>query len=85
MNNTTDKELDELYDLIDSLMKEEDWWLLNNLCLTWAFPKSTVTLDTRLGIATATFPAKSKLPNRKVFMTRCKELHPDAELWKGLE
>ena len=82
---TTDKELDEIYDLVDTLMKEEDWWLLNNLCMVWASPDSTASLDIRLGLATATFPGKSKLPNRKVFMSKCKELYPDPELWKGLE
>jgi hypothetical protein len=83
--STTDKELDDLYDLIDSLMKEGEWFVLNNLCDVWSSPHSTATLDTRLGIATATLPAKSKLPNRKVFMEECKRLHPDPEFWKGLE
>ena len=84
-DSTIDKELDDLYDLIDSLMKAGEWFVLNNLCDVWSSPQSNATLDTRLGIATATLPAKSKLPNRKKFMKECKRLHPDSELWKGLE
>jgi len=85
MNSTTDKQLDDLYDVIDSMMKDGDWWLLDHLCWIWSSPQSNATLDTRLGIATATLPAKSKLPNRKIFMKECKRLYPDPELWKGLE
>jgi len=81
----SDKELDDLYRLVDDLMLEGDWWLLNNLFVSWCAPDSTATLDARLGIATATLPGKSKLPNRREFMDMCKRLHPDPELWKGLD
>lgn len=85
MDNTTDKQLDELYDIIDKLMTEGDWWLLNHLFYSWGSPESTATLDIRLGIATATLAGKSKLPNRKMFLDKCKKLYPDPELWKGLD
>lgn len=77
--------LDTIYNLIEELIQDQDWWLLNGLCITWSSEHSTADLDVRLGIATATLPVKNKLQDRKLFIDACKRLYPDVELWKGLE
>ena len=85
MNRPSDRDLDELYDLIDNLMKDGDWWLLDNMCCCWSEGVNLTDLDDLLGRATATLPGKSKLPSRAAFIAKCKKVHPDPELWKGLE
>lgn len=81
----TDSQLDSIWNLIDDLMTVGDWWLLNNMFFVWTNPDCIIDLDIKLGIVTATLAGKSHLPNRKAFVDRCKELHPDPELWKGLD
>lgn len=85
MNKTTDYELDVIYNAFDALMNAKCWDFideyLHNLCMRgWR-----TDLDYLVAYATATLPAKSKLPHRKMFMDTCKHLHPNLELWKGLE
>ena len=84
MKKTTDIKLDEIYDAFDALMKAKCWnfidGYLHDLCMRcWR-----TDIDILLAYATATLPAKTKLPHRKMFIDTCKHLHPNLELWKGL-
>lgn len=85
LDNVTDNDLDEVYAAIDALMKIGAWKFLDALLVNWELSAWRTPLDLLLGYATATLPAKSKLPSRKAFMDKCKQLHSDPELWKGLE
>lgn len=85
MDKVTDADLDELYEAIDVLMKIGAWKFLDSLLVNWELSAWRTPVDLLVGYATATMPAKSKLPSRKAFMARCMQLHTDPELWKGLE
>ena len=84
-SKTTDADLDDIYDTIDLLMRNGKWNLLNELFQIWEQQAWRTDLDRLLGYATASFPAKSKIPSRRAFIEKCKVLHPEAELWKGLD
>lgn len=84
-SKTTDKELNDLYDTIDLLMKNGKWELLNLLFQIWEQRAWRTDLDMLLGCATASFPGKSKIKSRTAFIEKCKSLYPDSELWKGLD
>lgn len=84
-HTSTDKQLDELYDAMDALMREGCFGFINDY-IRDLIPKIWRTdLIILVGYATATLCCKSKLPARKAFMDKCMELYPDKELWKGLE
>lgn len=84
MSEVSDKQLDEIYDAIDALMRAGAWSFLDELFVTWEMRIWRTDVDILLAYATASFPAKSKLPSRKFFMSSCLRIYPDAELWKGL-
>jgi hypothetical protein len=84
MEDIASKYVDEIHDAIDALLKAECWnfvdEILHNLTQrAWRTP-----LDELVTYATATLPAKSKLPGRERFMVTCKHLHPKDDIWKGL-
>jgi hypothetical protein len=79
------KQLDEIYDAMDALMKAKCWTFIDNYLHDLCMKAWRTELDYLLVYATATLLAKSKLPHRKLFMDTCKHLHPDVEVWKGLE
>lgn len=80
----TDKELDELYEIADLLMKKGRWSLIDDLLEYYANTAWRMDLDMLLGWATATNVCRSKLKNRKRFLEACMNFHHDPELWKGL-
>ena len=81
----TDKQIDEIYDAMDALMKAQCWKFLNDF-FTDLCPRVWRTdIDILLSYATSTLPAKSKIPSRDKFIKTCKHLFPDVELWKGLD
>lgn len=85
MNQTvSDKDLDDIYEAIDALLRAGSFKFLDELIRDWEARAWRTDVDILLAYATATLPAKSKLPSRKSFMVRCLQLHSDAELWKGL-
>ena len=85
MPNTTDKELDEVYAAMDALMLAGCWGFLDEYLHGMIMRSWRTDLDILLAIATATLPGKSKLPARVNFLDNDKRLHPNKELWKGLD
>ena len=87
MNN-----IDIIYDEVDRLMNQNDWNQLSlrltiivDMASDYSLVRKDYSLDELLAWATATLPAKSKIKSRPMFIAKCKELHPDPELWRGLE
>jgi len=80
-----EKNIDCIYDAVDSCMKGGRWNLLNNLFLIITKNAELKELDILLSYATSSLPGKNNIPARADFIKRCKELHPNPELWKGLE
>lgn len=78
------KDIDEIYDSMDALMTAGCWNFLDNLFQGITPTAWRIDIDILLAYATASLPAKSKIPSRKMFMDKCIELHSDPELWKGL-
>ena len=81
----TDKELDELYDTADLLMKKGRWSLIDDLLEYYAGAAWRMDVDMLLGWATVTLPAKSKLSKRVQFIDSCIKCHNEPDLWKGLD
>jgi len=89
INKISDYELDQLHNTFDWLFQLGLFSVADDLMVHL----TDVTNDTDmfLGMLTATFPAKSKLPNRNyLYLTAkgfLKEKHPEEweELLKGLE
>lgn len=81
----TDKEIDDIYDLFDFLMKKGKWELLDGMLSEILQRVWRTEIDMLLTYLTATLPAKSKLPSRTKLVNECKRWFPDNELWKGLE
>ena len=80
MNN-----IDIIYNEVDRLMHQSDWNYLSHKLSIIADMASDYSLDELLAWATATLPAKTKIKSRPMFIAKCKELHPEPELWKGLD
>jgi len=85
MQDVSDAVLDSIYDFIDGEMTKGNWETLNGFYAYLQHHVKEHPLDVLLAYATASFPGKSKIPSRGDFMKKCMELHPDPELWKGLE
>lgn len=81
----TDKELDELYDTADLLMKRGRWSLIDDILEYYANTAWRQDIDLLLGWATNTYACKSKLKNRGRFMEACMNFHKEPKLWDGLE
>ena len=77
--------IDDVYDTADYLMKKGSWNTLDIIIGFMADNSQQTNIDILLAWATATLPAKSKIPSRAIFIQKCKQSYPDAELWKGLE
>jgi hypothetical protein len=95
---TTDRQLDYIYNYINYLLCRGQFTavdaLLTGLTLNieWLFSgfskkPTNLTIDEILAYLTATLPAKSKLNNRRFFVSVAKEIldKQDPELIKGLE
>ena len=80
----TDKELDELYDTADLLMKKGRWSLIDDLLEYYANAAWRMDIDMLMGWATVTNVCRSKLKNRKRFMEACMNFHKEEGLWDGL-
>lgn len=80
-----DAEIDEIYDAIDVLMRSGNFNFLNSLFPYWTSTAWRTSVHILLTYATASLPAKSKLPSRKAFMEECMKLHTEPKLWSGLE
>jgi hypothetical protein len=85
MNIPADFQIDEVYDVIDTLMKIGNWKLMDIYFDRWIHEVNCVHLDILLARSTASLPVKTKLQRRSVFIERCKKTHPNPTLWKGLE
>ncbi len=85
MSETTQSDIDRICETIDLLMSKDRWGLLNELFDMWNHQVWKTDIDRLLSLATASLPGKSKIPNRKRFMEKCKELYPDENLWIGLD
>lgn len=83
-DKVSEKGLDEIYNAIDALMKNECWNFLNELFIYWEMRVWRTDLDILLAYAIASCAGKSKLPARKHFMNTCMRIHTDSKLWKGL-
>lgn len=85
MSKLTDKEMDEIFLAIDSLMRAGCWNFLDEYFENFCQRVWRTDVDVLLTYATASFPGKSKIPSRARFIKTCKNLFPDVELWKGLD
>jgi hypothetical protein len=81
----TDKNLDEIYDAMDTLQKGGHFYFINKFLILQTPGIWREELDILLAYATTTLACKSKLPDRTRFIDECKRFHYDDELWKGLE
>jgi len=84
-NKISDKQIDEIYTAVDVLMKANCWDFLNECFANLDLKVWRTDIDILLSYATASLPAKSKLPAREHFIKTCKSRHPDIKLWKGLD
>lgn len=82
----SDQELYKIYVFLDILMYSECWRILNII-----FRELTILIDKSwnihilLSYATASLAGGSKIPNRKAFLDKCKEIYPKESLWVGLD
>ena len=79
------KELDEIYDAMDALKKAGCWNFLDQYFSDLVVRAWRTDVDILLAYATTSLACKSHLPSRVQFINTCKHLHPDKELWKGLD
>ena len=84
-NKVSDEEISEIYSAIDALMKNENWNFLNDYYDNLALRAWRLPLDILIAYADVSFESKNKIDSRKRFMDTCIHLHPNKELWKGLE
>jgi len=84
-NKTSEKKLDEIYGAIDVLMRDDRWGFLDDFLKNLIVRAWRTDIDELLAYATATFPGKSKIPSRAVFVSHCKRLFPDKDVWQGLD
>ena len=85
MNKNIDKRLDVIYTTVDVLMNGGCWQFLDEHLTEVATKAWRLDVIELIAYATATLPGKSKLPNRKNFISHCKRLFPEGGNWKGLE
>ena len=83
VKNMTDKKIDIIYDAMDALMKADCWEYINDRFFELKLQAWRHDLDILLAYIVATQPVKTKLPNRKIFIDKCKELHPNED-WSRL-
>ena len=78
-----DKEIDEIYDKIDELLKDSNFFTVNEFL--GGINITILNIDYILTILTATLAAKSKLPNREIFLLKAKNFFKNDILFKDLE
>jgi len=78
-NDCRDEAMDYLYDIIDTLIKNDDLGIIDKILL---HDPTYLEIDTILGILTTTLPAKNSLTNRQVFFEKAQFL--GQELLEGL-
>jgi len=84
MSKVVDKELDEIYTAIDSLMRAGCWNFLHEHFKALEQQTWRLDVDVLLTYATVSLPGKKKIPSRERFIKSCKMRHPDVD-WKGLD
>jgi|APCry1669193128_1035447.scaffolds.fasta_scaffold22432_2 hypothetical protein len=84
-NKVTDKQIDEIHTAIDVLMKCGCWNVLNEMFTGLDLKVWRTDIDILLSYATASLSGKKNIPARESFINTCKRIHPDIELWKGLD
>ena len=85
MLHMIDNRLNEIYDGIHALGKLKCFHLLHEMLVDLELKAWRTDLNILVGFANATLPFKNKLSYRVHFINKCKQLHPDPELWKGLD
>ena len=84
-NNTlTDKDIDNIYDYIDSMMTLGEWHDLGEIFRNLIPKINEMSIDAMLTYATASFPGKTRIKYRRTFINLCKKRFPDKALWGGL-
>jgi hypothetical protein len=85
MSKIGDKELDEIYRVVDVLMRNGCWEFLDDFLENLIVRAWRTDVDELLAYATATLPGKSNIPSRAAFVSHCKRLFPGKKLWQGLD
>jgi len=80
----TDRDIDVIYDYFDSCMRHGEFDVIDGILLSLCSSLPSMDLDIALTYLTASYPVKSKLPNRKVFFCKCLETI-NKEMLKNLE
>ena len=85
--SSTDQELDEITNLVDSLLTNGRFDLVNTIL--GSISVDLAKTDVLLTYLTVTLPAKTKLPNRGEFWNKCHAVFVERgfgeNLWMGLE
>jgi hypothetical protein len=84
-SKTSEKKLDEIYDVIEVLMREGHWRFIDEFLDNLIIRMWRTDIDELLAYATATFPGKSNIPSRAAFISHCKAQFPNKSLWKDLD
>jgi hypothetical protein len=88
-NAFADAALDEVYDIVDALLRAGEWPAADAILRSQA-PVSLVPTDKLLALLVATAPAKSRLPGRAAFLAEVRSAmaargEDEARLLEGLE
>lgn len=81
----TFKELDIIYEYVDDMCQKGEFESLDRIFK--GFRAEEMELDAILAYIISSLPAKSKLPNRWIFIDKAKQIYKDSEypkLWDGL-
>ena len=81
----TYQRIDNIYDAIDALLNSKCWSFIDDILFELIPKVWRMDVDSLLAYLISTHPAKSKLVSRQRLLDKCKEIHPDPDLWKGLE
>lgn len=71
----TDKDLNDLYDIANVLIKKRQWSLIDNLLEFYATSAWRQDIDILLVWLTITLNVKDKLKNRSRLMNACQKFH----------
>jgi hypothetical protein len=78
----TDKEIDTIYEYVDSCMRLGEWHVLDKIF--GDFDVINMPIDAKVTYLVASFAGKDKIPNRQNFLEKCKFLHKEERLWDNL-
>ncbi len=77
--------INKIHKEIKVLIKEECWWFIDEFLFNFKQQIWRTDINELVAYATATLPAKEKLPSRSEFMRLCMTFFPNKKLWKGLK